>query len=62
MNATAPLSLLLVALVAGAVAAPAFAADRGDRVEYRFDRRGDRADNRWDRKGERFDNRWDRRH
>ena len=40
----------------------ALAADAGDRIENRLDRRGDRIDNRLDRKGQRLDRRYDRRH
>lgn len=52
-----PLIVASLLLAAG----NALAADRGDRVEQRFDRRGDRIDNRLDRKGDRIDERLDRR-
>ena len=50
---------LAVALLCAA--GTASAADRGDRVEQRLDRRGDRIDNRLDRRGDRIDERLDRR-
>ncbi len=55
-------SLISVLLLAAALTAgTAMAADRGDRVERRFDQRGDRIDTRLDRKGDRIDERLDHR-
>ncbi len=52
-----------VALALGMLAAvgPAWAGDRGDRVDRRMDHRGESIDQRLDRRGDRFDQRWDRR-
>ena len=67
-------SLITVCLLFAALAAgTAQAANRGDRVERRFDHKGDRidrrldragdlADHRLDRRGQRPDRRWDRGH
>ena len=51
-------TLLFAALAAGA----AQAADHGDRVERRFDKKGDHIDARLDRRGERFYRRRDGRY
>ncbi|BCT94674.1 hypothetical protein LYSHEL_05450 [Lysobacter helvus] len=57
-TALSSLALLLLGL---ALAGTAAAADRGDRVEHRMDRRGDRIDHRLDRRGARIEQRYDQR-